>query len=88
MLVSLTTVGATGELPGGDDLTGPALEVNRDVKTVSAVCPRARRLFSPRTRTRTRTRAQWFLERGEPCCKQFTSVVVARLVYQQSCPMC
>ena len=41
MLVSLTTVGATGELPGGDELTGPALEVNRDVKTVSAVhtCP-------------------------------------------------
>jgi long-chain-fatty-acid--CoA ligase ACSBG len=35
-LVTLKAKGASGELPGGDELTGPALEVNTDVKTVSA----------------------------------------------------
>jgi long-chain-fatty-acid--CoA ligase ACSBG len=35
-LVTLKAVGATGEKPGIDELTGPALDVNPDVKTVSA----------------------------------------------------
>merc|ERR1719198_446013 len=36
LLVTLKAVGATGELPGGDELTGAALLVNPEVKTVSA----------------------------------------------------
>merc|ERR1719487_1594141 len=35
LLVTLKTVGATGELPGGDELTGPSLEVSPGVTTVS-----------------------------------------------------
>jgi long-chain-fatty-acid--CoA ligase ACSBG len=35
-VVTLKVKGATGELPGGDELTGPALLVNPDVTTVSA----------------------------------------------------
>lgn len=33
-IVALKTVGATGELPGGKDLDGPALELDEKVKTV------------------------------------------------------
>lgn len=35
-LITLKAVGATGELPGGDDLDGAALAVNPSVKTISA----------------------------------------------------
>ncbi|CAE7227917.1 ACSBG2 [Symbiodinium sp. CCMP2592] len=35
-VVTLLAEGATGELPGGDNLTGAALEVNPAVKTISA----------------------------------------------------
>lgn len=36
VLITLKAKGATGELPGGDELDGAALEVNPAVKTVSA----------------------------------------------------
>lgn len=38
LLVTLKTKGATGELPGGNDLDGFALKVNESVTTVSEAC--------------------------------------------------
>jgi len=37
-LITLKAKGATGELPGGDDLDGFALKVNESVTTISAAC--------------------------------------------------
>jgi len=37
-VVTLKAKGATGELPGGNDLDGPALKVNESVTTISAAC--------------------------------------------------
>lgn len=37
-LITLKAKGATGELPGGNDLDGPALKVNESVTTISAAC--------------------------------------------------
>merc|ERR1711998_527804 len=35
LLVTLKAVGATGDLPGTDELTGPGLEVDASVKKIS-----------------------------------------------------
>jgi len=37
-LITLKAKGATGELPGGNDLDGPALKVNESVTTISGAC--------------------------------------------------